>query len=759
MSTNDSDTPPSPLHNVPQIDSLDRLRRAVSGRTRERTSKDYASLSVRDVARMLIQEQRRNEALEQANFTLSSQLSTEVERSDAAEQRCKDLLIRLRGLNDEKLAAQREATRAKEELALYKVRLEEQRQEILRAQATVDDLEALRQSAETSAAKARTNARKMREETVIERAREQGRAEGFAAGVRSAFEDGRYVGYDEGREIVYGDETPAAFGALRNLPEARAQSVREREREPEPQRISEREPQRMPEPVSQQMPEPEHQRMPEPEPQQTPEPEPEPAPAPRQYRSSTPRSHRTRTPTQPDNFTPRHTGTPPLPPSPEEIRFIPPPTYPQQQHRQTRSDDNRQTRSDAITDSRPPRARRRSSPDSQSTTISQFGIVNESPPEPQPQQTQPQPQPQPQPRAREPPPYLRERRGSGLSVIPEVLSGATSPAPSFMNRTPEMTSFSQPQPSPFSQPPPPTTYSQPPPSTTFSQPPPPTTSFQPPPETGRQSRASRHSQPEDVRNSVSSGMSVPDITIVPPSRPGSNRSLQSHSAQGQGLLSPRDADRPLPTINDEEPPLPPTPGFAPMPGATPVSMGPIVLPNGQLFTPTEVVPTPAAGNASLPGGNSVPFPGATGAYNVPPTSVYMMHDAGESANTKPVIPEGYDARGRLPGTRYDSSSTETTTETATSGMSGDTLSTPPPKGKAKKGRTLKKSGPKSMSSTSAAGVPLPPSTIGSSTPHTSFYAQTPMHRANAGMTPGPDNRPLSFVTERSLGMGGFGREN
>lgn len=205
-----------------------------------------------------------------------------------------------------------------------------------------------------------------------------------------------------------------------------------------------------------------------------------------------------------------------------------------------------------------------------------------------------------------------------------------------------------------------------------------------------------------------------------------------------------------------------------MPGATPVSMGPIVLPNGQLFTPTEVIPTPAAGNASLPSGpgNTVPFPSGSGS-GMPPPAVYMMHeDQGLAEGEKPVIPEGYSAAGRLPGTRRDSSSTSTTTDTQSSGFSNDTLSTPPPRGK--KGKAAKKSrASTSASGYTAAGVPLPPSTIGSSTPHTttSFYAQTPGRgwganaNTNAGMTPKAGNRPLSYVTDRSLGMNGFMRTN
>ena len=74
---------------------------------------------------------------------------------------------------------------------MWKLRVEEAQREILRAQEIVDRLEQDKLDAEAEAARARTLARKLREEKVIAKAREEGRRQGFQEGL------------DRGREMTY----------------------------------------------------------------------------------------------------------------------------------------------------------------------------------------------------------------------------------------------------------------------------------------------------------------------------------------------------------------------------------------------------------------------------------------------------------------------------------------------------------------------------------------------------------------------------
>ena len=112
----------------------------------------------------------------------TQRLESETQRADAAEQRVKEVLRKLRAAYDATQLAQAEASRLKEELTLYKFRLDDAQRMILQAQETVDELEQARREAEADAARARSTARRFREQQLIARAREEGRQEGFQEG-------------------------------------------------------------------------------------------------------------------------------------------------------------------------------------------------------------------------------------------------------------------------------------------------------------------------------------------------------------------------------------------------------------------------------------------------------------------------------------------------------------------------------------------------------------------------------------------------
>jgi hypothetical protein len=104
------------------------------------------------------------------------------------------------------MAAKLDASRAREELALYKLQLNAAQKEILHAQEALSEVEAQRNEAEASAAKARSKAREISERHVVLVAHEEGRRLGFEEGLRR----GRQIGYNDGLNARHVDEPLAA---------------------------------------------------------------------------------------------------------------------------------------------------------------------------------------------------------------------------------------------------------------------------------------------------------------------------------------------------------------------------------------------------------------------------------------------------------------------------------------------------------------------------------------------------------------------
>ena len=90
-----------------------------------------------------------------------------------------------------------------QELRLYKIQLENAQKEIFRAQEVLSRVEQDRHDAEEDAARARTAARKLKEEKLIQDALEDGRRlgmeEGIARGRDLGYQEGRAAGYEQGR--------------------------------------------------------------------------------------------------------------------------------------------------------------------------------------------------------------------------------------------------------------------------------------------------------------------------------------------------------------------------------------------------------------------------------------------------------------------------------------------------------------------------------------------------------------------------------
>ncbi|KAH9006859.1 hypothetical protein EDB86DRAFT_3069557 [Lactarius hatsudake] len=128
-------------------------------------------------------------------LSVTEQLKQESQRADENERRAREAIQRFKAINEARLSAQQDASRAKEELSLYKIQLEYAQQEIFKAQDILDSLESQRHDAEASAAKARNVARKLKEETLVDLAREEGRRIGLQEGISR----GRRLGVEHPR--------------------------------------------------------------------------------------------------------------------------------------------------------------------------------------------------------------------------------------------------------------------------------------------------------------------------------------------------------------------------------------------------------------------------------------------------------------------------------------------------------------------------------------------------------------------------------
>ncbi len=135
------------------------------------------------IASMLRYDEQQSKDLRRMLLTVTEQLKQESQRADDNERRAREAIQRFRAINEARVAAQQDAARANEELGMYKLQLDYAQKEIFRAQEILESLETQRYDAEASAAKARNVARKLREEGLVDLAREEGRRLGLQEGL------------------------------------------------------------------------------------------------------------------------------------------------------------------------------------------------------------------------------------------------------------------------------------------------------------------------------------------------------------------------------------------------------------------------------------------------------------------------------------------------------------------------------------------------------------------------------------------------
>ena len=209
-----------------------------SGSHRHSHRRSSDRLSKTRIASMLLLDERETNDLRRMLLSVTEQLKQESQRADDNERRAREAIQRYRAINEAVAAAQQDAARANEELRLYKLQLEYAQKEIFKAQEILDSLEVQRHDAETSAAKARNVARKLREDSLVDLAREEGRRlglqEGLARSRRLASEQARSTTDRRDSRSVPNNPSQAyeREDDVRSFPHTRTPAVAEQPLEP-----------------------------------------------------------------------------------------------------------------------------------------------------------------------------------------------------------------------------------------------------------------------------------------------------------------------------------------------------------------------------------------------------------------------------------------------------------------------------------------------------------------------------------------------
>ena len=196
-------------------------------RHKERADSTYAGLSSRNLARMLVEEEIRTSHFSKWAQTLSSQLSQQKQRADDAERRATHAAVRLKEETEARLRLEHSLKQKGEELKMYQVQLKKAQGEIYKAQDALAEVEKMRDEAEQAAAKARSIARRLREQRLVDIAREEGRRvglrEGLARGQEVEYFDRGYPYLEGGAAVeeVEDDDYPSRTPRSRHSPPPR----------------------------------------------------------------------------------------------------------------------------------------------------------------------------------------------------------------------------------------------------------------------------------------------------------------------------------------------------------------------------------------------------------------------------------------------------------------------------------------------------------------------------------------------------------
>jgi len=169
--------------------------RGPSERYRKVRELAHSGVDKRDLVRLLVDEKQQSRRMRKVLYSALERLEIETRRTAEAEHLIIETSQKCRSVNDAKLLAEQDAASARHELGLYRLQLDNAQREILRAQESLVLLEAQRDESEAAAARARSTARQLNDEHLVQVAREEGRRLGFMEGLRG----GRHIRYKDGR--------------------------------------------------------------------------------------------------------------------------------------------------------------------------------------------------------------------------------------------------------------------------------------------------------------------------------------------------------------------------------------------------------------------------------------------------------------------------------------------------------------------------------------------------------------------------------
>lgn len=219
----------SPPYENAELTRPRRVNNSPNSKFRRERERIHAAASARDLLRLLVNEEYEAKQTRKVLYTALDRLEAESRRAEEAEVQLTETLERSRSINEARVIAQQEAARAQEELRLYKLQLDNAQREILRAQDVLRVIEAQRDDAEAAAADARSKARRLNEERLIELAREEGRRRGYEEGIRRGrnigYREGLVIGIDDGRSPMREATTAALDRVVEAEEEAEAVSV------------------------------------------------------------------------------------------------------------------------------------------------------------------------------------------------------------------------------------------------------------------------------------------------------------------------------------------------------------------------------------------------------------------------------------------------------------------------------------------------------------------------------------------------------
>ncbi len=186
---------------------------SLTDRRQSKRRADFDRLSLSHRVKHLVDETKEARKLRKVLHAALDRLDSETRRSQEAERRALELAQRFKIVNDARVSGQQELDRAHAELRMYKVQLDNAQREILRGSDLLKDIEQQRDLAEAAAARARSTARRLKEEQMVMKAKEEGRREGYHEGLRRGYQQARGVSLIEGPI----DVPPAGVGPLEDI--------------------------------------------------------------------------------------------------------------------------------------------------------------------------------------------------------------------------------------------------------------------------------------------------------------------------------------------------------------------------------------------------------------------------------------------------------------------------------------------------------------------------------------------------------------